>query len=59
MPGCTETTGGSDMSERNPNPDDWNRGYTVGSGRNPVTFWLGIGFLVLLALLLLVAYLTA
>ena len=35
------------MSDKNPNPNDWNRGYTVGSGRSPVMFWLGMIFLVL------------
>ena len=40
------TTGGL-MSDRNPDPDDWNRGYTVGTGRSPVMFWLGMAFVVL------------
>ena len=35
------------MSDKNPNPSDWNRGYTVGTGRSPVMFWLGMGFVVL------------
>jgi len=35
------------MSDRNPNPNDWNRDYTVGTGRSPVMFWLGMGFILL------------
>lgn len=35
------------MSDENPNPNDWNRGYTVGSGKSPVMFWGGMLFLVL------------
>lgn len=35
------------MSDRNPNPNDWNRDYTVGTGRSPVMFWLGMGFVIL------------
>ncbi len=35
------------MSDKNPNPNDWNRGYTVGTGRSPVMFWLGMAFVVL------------
>jgi len=34
------------MSERNPNPNDWNRGYTVGTGKGSVMSWLGIGLIV-------------
>lgn len=36
------------MSDKSPNPSDWNRGYTVGSGKSPVMFWIGMTFLVLL-----------
>jgi len=34
------------VSEKYPNPNDWNRGYTVGSGRSPFMFWLGIVFVI-------------
>jgi len=36
------------VSNENPNPNDWNRGYTEGTGRSPIMFWLGIGFIVLI-----------
>lgn len=36
--------GGRVLSNQNPNPGDWNRGYTVGSGKSPVVFWLGMAF---------------
>jgi hypothetical protein len=46
------------LSNENPNPNDWNRGYTVGSGRNPVTFWLGMTFVIVVLGLGLWSYLT-
>lgn len=34
------------MSNKHPNPNDWNRGYTVGTGRSPIMLWLGMTFVV-------------
>jgi hypothetical protein len=46
------------MREQDPNPNDWNRGYTVGSGRSPVMFWLGIAVVVVVLGIALAGYLT-
>lgn len=44
------------MSNRNPNPNDWNRGYTEGTGRTPVMFWLGMALVALVFGVIVLSY---